>query len=148
MPSFQRARNWLRSLRLRRAATTSARLIPAIQSIIETLEQRTLLAVMGGPPVLGPVNIDKSSINEGDSVLVSGSFTDPDSSDTHTVSIDWGDGTVDALGGPQFTQLSGGGNYNASHQYKDDGPSPGNGTPADNYNVAVTITDNHAASGT
>ena len=29
-----------------------------------------------------------------------------------------------------------------SHQYVDDGPSPGNGTASDTYHVALTVTDN------
>ena len=36
-----------------------------------------------------------SSVNEGDKPTVSGTFTDPDLADQHTVQISWGDGSMD-----------------------------------------------------
>ncbi len=64
--------------------------------------------------------------------------------DTHQVQVDWGDGSpVDTL-----TLPLGGLSFSATHQYLDDGPSPGNGTASDDYTVNVTVTDDDGGSGT
>ena len=89
----------------------------------------------------GPANVmaalSASSIAENQSTTVSGSFTDPDAGDTHTVTIVWGDGspsTVLNLAAGVFV-------YSAPHQYLDDNPT---GTAADVHSVSVTVTDNGA----
>src|SRR5207249_3435731 len=46
-----------------------------------------------GPPVASP-----AAINEGDTANVTATFTDPGSTDTHTCSINWGDGTAPTAG--------------------------------------------------
>ena len=75
------------------------------------------------------------TINENETATVSGSFTDPDTGDTHTVTIVWSDGsanTVIALPAGVFT-------YSASHQYLDDNPTA---TALDTYAIGVTVADN------
>ncbi|MCA1553633.1 MAG: tandem-95 repeat protein, partial [Chloroflexi bacterium] len=91
-------------------------------------------------PVVGTLILSASTINENDSVDLSGSFTDPDTGDTHTVVIDWGDGSTAAT----LNLLAGVFTFNASHQYLDDKPS---GTASDIYTITVTVTDGAAASG-
>src|SRR5207253_3254508 len=62
-------------------------------------------------------------------------FTDGGSADTHTVTIDWKDGsplTSVALSAGVYT-------FSASHQYLDDNPT---GTPSDTYTVRVRVLDN------
>ena len=64
-------------------------------------------------------------------------YTDPGVLDTHTATVDYGDGS-----GVQPLTLSstgpGTGTYSLSHQYKDDDPTA---TSQDTYVVTVTITD-------
>jgi PKD repeat protein len=64
-------------------------------------------------------------INEGDNITLAASFTDAGTVDTHTVLVDWGDGSAMA------TSLT------ASHQYVDDGV----------YTVTVTVTDDDGGVG-
>ena len=71
-------------------------------------------------------------VDEGDTVTLSGSFSDVGSADTHTATIDWGDGsaveaaTLDSV----LNTISG------SHVYADNGA----------YTVTVTVSDDDGAS--
>ena len=82
-----------------------------------------------------------SPINENDVAELQLSFTDIGLLDTHTVEIDWGDGTptetINLTGGERFVLTS--------HQYLDDNPT---GTPLDVNMVQVTITDDDMGVGT
>ncbi|MDP3062880.1 MAG: PKD domain-containing protein, partial [Chloroflexota bacterium] len=79
---------------------------------------------------------------EGGFSTVSGSFTDVGLLDTHTVTVDWGDGTV---GPATVTESGGSGTFTASHQYLDDNPT---GTPSDSYTITVTVTDDDTGAAT
>ena len=57
-----------------------------------------------------------------------GTFTDPGAADTHTATVDWGDGTVEAL---DVTAAAGGGTLAGRHTYAEAG----------RYAVAVTVAD-------
>src|SRR5262249_18879213 len=92
-------------------------------------------------PVLGPLTVTPSTINENDTVIVSGTLSDPDALDTHTVVITWGPGE----GSTTLTLAAGVLTFSATHQYLDDNPS---GTASDVYPISVVVTDNHGASGT
>ncbi len=84
-------------------------------------------------PVLSP--IDPVSAIEGQSVSVSGTYTDDDliggvdPSTIHTLTIDWGDGTVAAITPTAFAGQQAG--YTADHVYADDG----------DYTIRVTVSD-------
>ncbi|MGB4966285.1 MAG: Ig-like domain repeat protein, partial [Microgenomates group bacterium] len=81
-----------------------------------------------------------TTINEGQSTALSGSFTDPGTLDTHTVTINWGDGsanTVLNLAAGVLTIPS------TSHTYADDNPV---GTPSDIYTITVTVADDDGGS--
>ena len=67
----------------------------------------------------------------GEPVTVSASFSDPGSADTHTCSIDWGDGDVTA-------GVIANGDCTGSHPY--DEPRPTIAIPVP-YTVTVTVTD-------
>jgi uncharacterized repeat protein (TIGR01451 family) len=88
-------------------------------------------------PVVGTINapvdaVKVSTATSPTSVGVSASFTDPDVSDTHTASWNWGDGTTSA-GTINETNKSATG----SHAY----------TAAGLYTVQLTLTDNHGGPG-
>lgn len=84
-------------------------------------------------PVIDSLSVS-SPINENDVAQLTLQFTDPGTLDTHTVDIDWGDGsaveTIVLTGGERFVLTT--------HQYLDDNPS---GTSFDDYQVKVTVTD-------
>ncbi|MGI9645160.1 MAG: calcium-binding protein, partial [Ilumatobacteraceae bacterium] len=60
--------------------------------------------------------------------------------DTHTVSVDWGEGPPEAA---TVNQGAGAGTFSASHRYLDDDPT---GTPSDTYTITVTVTDDDTGS--
>jgi Bacterial Ig domain/FG-GAP-like repeat/PKD domain/RTX calcium-binding nonapeptide repeat (4 copies)/Beta-propeller repeat len=72
--------------------------------------------------------------SEGALVSLLGSFADPGRLDTHTATINWGDGT--AAQPLQVKEASGAGTVFASHAYADDNV----------YVVTVTVTDDEGAS--
>jgi PKD repeat protein len=69
---------------------------------------------------------------EGTAASLSGSFTDADAADTHTVVVDWGDGTQSTTVALGAGVLS----FSADHVY----------ATAGTYNVSVTVTDSANAS--
>ena len=72
-----------------------------------------------------------TSVNEGESVKITGSVTDASIADSHTIDIDWGDTTTSSV-----TPING--TFTADHTYVDDDPT---NTPNDVYNIQVTATD-------
>jgi hypothetical protein len=99
----------------------------------------TITSVNDAPAVSATAS--PASIDEHQSATVSGSFTDPDTGDTHTVTISWGDGSP-----PTTISLAAGVvTYSATHQYKDDNPT---NTASDLDTVTVTVTDNGSPQGT
>ena len=86
-----------------------------------------------------------SEINENGVVNLSGNFTDVGTQDTHNATVDWGDGTTEAL------TLNPDGTFNANHKYLDDGSfgtTPQNGTAFDNYIIQVSVVDDDKGVGT
>jgi hypothetical protein len=65
------------------------------------------------------VSANNLSGNEGQSLSFSGSFTDPGVLDTHTATIDWGDGSAVTNG--TISETNGSGTIVASHRYADNG---------------------------
>ncbi len=81
------------------------------------------------------LNLTNTTINEGGSTSLSGSFTDPGTLDTHTVTIDWGDGSANTV-----LNLAAGVTTipPTVHTYADDDPV---GTPTDVYTIFVQVSD-------
>jgi len=102
------------------------------------------ITVSNVAPANVSLNVSPASINENDSVTLSGSFTDPGVEDTHTVVINWGDGSANTTLTLSAGVLSFSG---VTHQYLDDGASPGNGTPSDTHTISVTVTDDDTGTG-
>jgi len=75
-----------------------------------------------------------SPINENESTTLSGSFTDPGILDSHTVIIDWGDGTASTTLNLAANVLT----FSTSHTYIDDDPTL---TSSDVNTISVTIID-------
>jgi hypothetical protein len=77
-------------------------------------------------------------INENGVATVSGTFSDPGTMDTFTVTIDWGEGS------PQdYSYPAGSTSFIETHQYLDDNPTA---TASDVYSVSVTVTDDDTGS--
>jgi hypothetical protein len=94
----------------------------------------TSVTVNNVNPVLGAVSVTPEPSSEGSSVTASASFTDVGTLDTHTCSINWGDGSPVAIG--TVTQGAGSGTCGGSHTYVDEG----------SYLVTVTVTDDDSGS--
>jgi hypothetical protein len=71
-------------------------------------------------PVLEPLELSDTTIDEGESITLTGSFTDPGLLDTHTVTINWGDGTDASV----IELTDGERNFEATHTYLEPGPEP------------------------
>jgi large repetitive protein len=83
------------------------------------------------------IGLSAPQINENGSVLLSGNFTDPNVIDTHTVTIDWGDGSPDTTLNPAKGTYAFSG---VSHQYMD------NPSGKSNYTVTATVKDSQGES--
>jgi hypothetical protein len=85
-------------------------------------------------PVLDGIALSSAVIDENGTVTLTGDFVDPGSLSSHSIDVDWGDGsphtTVDLVVGSR--------SFSIMHQYLDDNPTA---TPLDNYTIHVTLTD-------
>jgi hypothetical protein len=92
---------------------------------------RFSVTVLNLPPAVeaGP---DREA-GEGVRVHVAASFSDPGTADTHTATIDWGDGTGARL--LEVDELDGTGTARAAHAYADEGV----------YTVTIAVTDDEGA---
>src|SRR5262249_45458726 len=100
------------------------------------------------------INVVGSTINENGVATVTANVEDPGILDTFSIDVNWQDGTppdhITGLGradssgtvGTSYQWTAATRQIQLSHQYLDDGPSPGNGTASDLYKVALTVTDN------
>ena len=104
----------------------------------------TTVKVINLDPVINMLSVLPSSINESESVTLSGNFSDIGSLDFHSIEIRWGDGMVDGEGGAlTFTQeVSGSGSFLATHTYADnDTENLDDPVRYNLYSIVVTITD-------
>jgi hypothetical protein len=79
------------------------------------------------------IGLDATAVVEGDLAQVSGNIADAGASDTHVVTIDWGDGSSSLAVVDQVTHT-----FSASHRYPDDNPG---GTASDAYTITASVTD-------
>ncbi|MCA9074244.1 MAG: hypothetical protein KDA93_04360 [Planctomycetaceae bacterium] len=86
-----------------------------------------------------PLVLSQTTIDENGSVTVSGEFVNIDTLDTHSVTIDWKDGSTTVVNLPAGTRR-----FSASHQFLDDNPTV---TPQDTYQIMVTVADQDGDSG-
>jgi hypothetical protein len=102
-------------------------------------EYTTVVTVNNVAPDDIAVSLLTGAIDEGQLAGLRGTFTDPGTLDTHTVTIDWGDGSTDTV----LTLTLGARSFGASHRYVDDDPT---GTPNDDYTITVTVSDDDSGS--
>jgi fibronectin-binding autotransporter adhesin len=96
--------------------TRNAGSTPVAFRINYTPTAAVLSTVSTGPTNL-QATLSPSTINEGDSLVLSASFSDPGSSQPHTVTISWGDGSQDTLTlAPTATSFA------QSHRYLNNSP--------------------------
>jgi hypothetical protein len=81
------------------------------------------------------LSLSATTIDENGSTVLSGSFTDVETGDSHTVEINWGDGSAVTT-----VPLSAGvvAIPSTSHTYLDDHPT---GTTSDSFTITVKVTD-------
>ena len=91
-----------------------------------------IVTVLNVAPTVGAVTVTPVDILKGDSVNLSGDFSDPVAADTHTLFVDWGDGTVD-----EIILVAGARNFAVDHVYSDSGL----------FTVAVAIEDDDGGIG-
>lgn len=109
-----------------------------------TSSASTTLKVNNVAPIV-VIESTTSSIDENGIVTLTGRFSDVGTLDTHTATVDWGDGT-----GPQSLTLNPDKTFSATYQYLDDGlfgGSPSNGTSFDSYSIIVKVTDDDTGEG-
>lgn len=80
-------------------------------------------------PVAGSVTVPTAPVNVNTVVNVSASLTDAGILDTHTATIDWGDGSSISVG--TVTENNGSGSVTGNHSY----------AAAGSYTVTITVTD-------
>lgn len=91
-------------------------------------------------PVVSALTLDRTAIDEGQSVNLTGRITDVDAGDSHTLTIDWGDGTSsDNVAFDSVTGL-----FSVTRLYVDDNPTA---TPADDDLIRAVATDADGLSG-
>ncbi|MFL5340262.1 MAG: FG-GAP-like repeat-containing protein [Gemmataceae bacterium] len=115
---------------------------PNVFTLSVTVQDDDTLSGTGGaqvtvsnvPPTITGLGLSPRNLNEGQTATLTVSFTDPGTQDTHTATINWGDGsatnTVSAAAGVT--------SFSISHLYADDNPT---GTPSDVNSVIVTVAD-------
>ena len=109
--------------------TVKVRVLDDDLGVVETTKTVTVANVAPSNVQIDPI----APINENGVAVLKLTFDDPGTLDSHTVEVDWGDGTVETL-----AVAAGSRTFTASHQYLDDNPT---GTAADNYTVNVKVRD-------
>lgn len=91
------------------------------------------------PDITG-ARLNATTIDENGSVTLTGEFLDPGSLSSHTLQLNWGDGTTETV-----NLTVGARSISRTHQYLDDNPT---NTASDVYSVTVKIIDNDNLSDT
>jgi len=98
----------------------------------------TSVTVNNVAPTLSNVSVT-SGINENDIATLAGTFSDPGTQDTFTLTVDWGDGSLPE----SFSYPAGSSSFSQTHRYLDDNPS---GTASDTYTITGTLSDDDGGS--
>jgi predicted outer membrane repeat protein len=121
-------------------AETGSQLVDAVEVYTPAAPQATTSVVVTVNNVAPQLSVPSDSPHVAEGTLLdlpSATFTDPGILDTHTATIDWGDGTVES--GSVVPPANGQpGQIRGSHVYADNGE----------YTVTVTVTDDDGEAGT
>ena len=101
---------------------------------LQFLQAVTTVRVLNVSPSVDPG--PAQAVDEGDTVSLAATFTDAGVLDTHTATIDWGDGTVEA---GVVLETDGSGSATGSHVYAPEEFGQYGGTRF--FTVTVTVTD-------
>jgi len=103
--------------------------------------EETTVNVLNVAPTLSNVKVTPETINEGDSVTLSGDLSDSGSADSFNLTIDWGDGSL-----AETANLAAGTKtFSLTHIYADDNPT---GTPSDTYSISLSLKDDDGGTAT
>ena len=92
-------------------------------------------------PTITGLGVAPNNINEGGATTLTVSFSDPGFLDTHTATVNWGDGSAAET---MAVGVGESGNFfSLTHQYLDDNPT---GTPSDINTIVVTLADDDTGS--
>ena len=103
--------------------------------------QTIALVVANENPAVGVLTA--GPVTEGDATTVTVTLSDAGLFDTHSVTVAWGDGATESTALPAGVT-----SFTAAHVYADDGFAPGNGTPADDATIVVTVADDDTGTAT
>jgi uncharacterized repeat protein (TIGR01451 family) len=96
------------------------------------------VTVLNVPPKITSVSLSATLIQESDQTSLTVNFTDPGRLDTHTATIDWGDGSIPQTVPITFPART----FTVAHQYLEENVP---GTPD---TITVTVADNNGGSDT
>lgn len=94
----------------------------------------TMIKVTNVVPVI--LTLSATSVNENGTVVLSGTYGDLGTQDTHKLTINWGEGSA-------VTYAVIGGSFSFTHQYLDDNPT---GSASDVYTIGIVLTDDDTGS--
>lgn len=100
---------------------------------LSTSALRTITVANAAPQLHG-LALSNSSLREGDELTVTGSYRDVGLLDTHSILVNWSDGSLTEAEVDQESRT-----FTATHILRDDNPT---GTPSDIAAISVTIFDN------
>ena len=106
-----------------------------VTDIHEATGSTTLTVTVNNLPATVNAGQNQTALEGSIVSLVSATFVDPGILDTHTATINWGDGTVSESGA--VVETNGSGSVSGSHVYADNGIYP----------VTVCVTDDEGATG-
>src|SRR5437773_2197685 len=103
-----------------------------------TATASTSVTVNNVNPTLSTVQVSAASVNENGSITLTGSYADVGTQDTHTLTINWGDGSA-----PQTVSVSGG-SFSVVHRSEERrageaGGGPMTGSPHLKNDYAVVV---------
>ena len=105
---------------------TYAIVVTLADSASHTVTANTSISPTNVGPVVGSLSLSPSSIVDHQTLTVSGTFTDPGTADTFTLTLDWGDGASSSQSLSAGTR-----SFSATHAYNAAGPVTIKATVAD-----------------
>ena len=100
-----------------------------------TLASAELFTAVNSSPVVNPISVSINPVEVNNATSATADFTDQDTSDTHTATIDWGDGTSSSCPANSsqctITESNGSGTVIGTHSYAQAGV----------YTITLTVSD-------